>query len=319
MNLDNFIVRPQRQLVETFAQPENWKTLQPEQLDNLALRVAGLPTELPAEDEEAKRFDLLMLRLQLARLNADPSLTRLCQQVKAIATALEGQDSIPIICEQMPLIQDLQSDIWWEDVTIPMLESARKRLRSPIGLIEKTQRKPIYTDFVDELGLETNVDLPELGNSTEFDRFRAKARQFLRAHEDRMTLYKLKFNQPLTAVDLSELERILQESGIGTPEHLEFAKRMGLGVFIRSLIGLDREAAKQAFGAFLSGSTASANQIEFINLIIDYLTHHGIMEPSLLYESPFTDISHQGPEGIFSPEQVNALVAVLNDIRTAAA
>ncbi|WP_348230866.1 type I restriction-modification enzyme R subunit C-terminal domain-containing protein [Trichocoleus desertorum] len=60
----------------------------------------------------------------------------------------------------------------------------------------------------------------------------------------------------------------------------------GLGLFIRSLVELDREAAKQAFGEFLSGSTASADQIEFINLIIDHLTHHGVMEPSLLYESP---------------------------------
>ncbi len=111
----------------------------------------------------------------------------------------------------------------------------------------------------------------------------------------------------------------MQESGIGTPEHLECAKQTGLGVFIRSLVGLDREAAKQAFGSFLSGSTVSANQIEFINLIVDHLTHHGIMEPSLLYESPFTDISHQGPEGIFTPEQVDALVAVLSDIRDTAA
>jgi type I restriction enzyme, R subunit len=319
MNLDNFIVRPQRQLVESYAQSENWKTLQPEQISDLAQRVAGLPTELPAEDEEAKRFDLLVLRLQLAQLNAEPGFDRLSQHVKAIATALEGQDSIPIVREQMALIQDIQSDTWWEDVTIPMLESARKRLRSLIRLIEKTQRKPIYTDFADEIGIETLVDLPELGNSTEFDRFRAKARQFLRAHEDHMAIYKLKFNQPLTTVDLSELERILQESGIGTPEHLEVAKQVGLGIFIRSLVGLDREAAKQAFGAFLSGSTASANQIEFINLIIDHLTHHGIMEPRVLYESPFTDISNQGPEGIFTLEQVIALVTVLDDIRATAA
>jgi type I restriction enzyme R subunit len=319
MNLDNFIVRPQRQLVETFAQPENWKTLQPEQIDNLALRVAGLPTELPAENEEAKRFDLLMLRLQVARLNADPSFTRLRQQVKAIATALEAQDSIPVIREQMPLIQDLLSDIWWEDVTIPMLESARKRLRSLIQLIEKTQRQPIYTDFIDELGSETQIDLPELGDSSEFDRFRAKASQFLRAHEDHIAIHKLKFNQPLTDVDLHELERILQASGLGTPQDLESAKEMGLGIFIRSLIGLNREAAKQAFGIFLSSSTASANQIEFINLIIDHLTHHGIIEPDLLYESPFTDISHHGPDGIFSPEQIDALFIVLNDIRATAA
>jgi type I restriction enzyme, R subunit len=114
---------------------------------------------------------------------------------------------------------------------------------------------------------------------------------------------------------------MLLESGIGTPEHLEYAKQtsQGLGLFIRSLVGLDREAAKQAFGSFLSGSTVSATQIEFINLIIDYLTHHGTMEPSLLYESPFIDINANGPEGIFAPEQVDALISRLKDIRSTAA
>ena len=136
-----------------------------------------------------------------------------------------------------------------------------------------------------------------------------------------MTIYKLKFNQSLTATDLSELERILLESGIGTSENLEYAKEMsqGLGLFIRSLVGLNREAAKQAFAEFLSGSTASADQIEFINLIIDHLTHHGMMNPSLLYESPFTDINSQGPEGVFSPKQVDGLISVLENIRAAAA
>lgn len=111
------------------------------------------------------------------------------------------------------------------------------------------------------------------------------------------------------------------EAGVGTPTHLEQAKQsnQGLGIFIRSLIGLDREAAKQAFGEFLSGSTATADQIEFINLIVDHLTHHGIMDPGLLYEAPFTDIHSQGPEGVFQPEQVDTLVSVLEGIRFAAA
>ena len=321
MNLENFIVRPQRQLVETYTDPEAWKRLQTEQVTELSNRVAGLPTELPSEDEEAKRFDLLMLRLQLARLRSEPGFVRLSEQVKAIAAALEEQDRIPMVREQMLLIQELQTEEWWQDVTVPMLERVRKRLRSLVRLIEKIQRQPLYTDFEDELGLETSVAIPGFGGADEFARFRAKARQFLLAHENHIAIHKLRFNQPLTATDLSELERILLEAGVGTPAHLEQAKQnsQGLGVFIRSLVGLNREAAKQAFGAFLSSSTATDNQIEFINLIIDHLTHYGIMSPSLLYESPFTDINSQGPEGVFSLVQLDSLVSVLETIRATAA
>lgn len=321
MNLENFIVRPQRQRVETYTQRDIWNRLQPDHLNELATHVAGLPNELPTEPEESKRFDLLILRLQLARLRVEPEFTRLSQQVREIAAALETKDSIPMVREQMDLIQDIQTDAWWEAVTLPMLERVRKRLRALVRLIEKTQRQPIYTNFQDELGAETQIEIPGYGSGSEFDRFRAKARQFLDAHANYLTIHKLKFNEPLTATDLSELEQMLLDAGIGTSEHLEQAKQVsqGLGLFIRSLVGLDREAAKQAFDKFLSGSAASANQIEFINLIIDHLTHHGSMDPGLLYESPFTDFDAQGPEGIFSANQVDTLISVLENIRAAAA
>jgi type I restriction enzyme, R subunit len=316
MNLDNFIVRPQRQLVETYNKATAWQNLQPAQLNELAEQIAGLPTQLPSEPETAKRFDLLMLRLQLARLKQEPKFSRLVTQVREIAAALETKDSIPQVQEQMELIQELQTDEWWIDVTIPMLERTRKRLRALIGLIDKTQRQPIYTNFIDEMGTETVFDLPGFISPNEFDRFRAKARQFLLAHENHITIHKLRFNQPLTATDLSELERMLLTAEVGTREHLNHAKETcaGLGIFIRSLVGLDREAAKQAFGDFISGSLLTASQIEFINLIIDHLTYHGIMEASLLYESPFIDINSQGPEGVFSSGQVDDLVAILDQI-----
>jgi type I restriction enzyme, R subunit len=293
--------------------------LKPEQVSQLTEQLAGLPTQLPSEDEPSKRFDLILLRSQLALLRSQPELIQLSQQIRAIAAALEEKDSIPVVHEQMELIQEIQTDSWWEAVTVPCLEQVRRRLRSLVRLIEKTQQQPIYTDFTDELGTETWFDFPGLANGSEFDRFRAKTRQFLLAHANHVTIHKLKFNQPLTSSDLDELERMLIEAGIAEPEQLQPIKQTGLGVFMRSLVGLDREAAKQAFSAFLSGFTASANQIEFINLIIDHLMHHGVMDLEALYESPFTDINAQGPEGMFTPTQVDTLVAVLEQIRARAA
>ncbi len=84
----------------------------------------------------------------------------------------------------------------------------------------------------------------------------------------------------------------------------EKATSQGLGVFIRSLVGLDREAAKPAFSQFLAGGTVTANQVEFVNLIVG-LTENGVMDPKRLYESPFTDVNPRGPEGVFSSGQVD--------------
>jgi type I restriction enzyme R subunit len=88
----------------------------------------------------------------------------------------------------------------------------------------------------------------------------------------------------LTPADLDELERMLTESGVGGAGDVEKAKAesQGLGLFVRSLVGLDREAAKQAFALFLADKTLSASEIEFVDLIVDHLTEHGVMSASLL-------------------------------------
>jgi type I restriction enzyme R subunit len=303
--------------VERFARPESWATLQPEDYEVLAQNIADLPTQLTEEDEEAKRFDLLILRIELSVLRGDRAFQQLRDQVRHIAAILDGQSSIPAISEHGELIQDIQAPEYWQDITLPMLEAIRRRLRGLIKLIEKSKRQPVYADFQDEMGAEVKVDLPGFGAGLDYVRFKEKARRFLREHLEQPSIRKLQQNEPLTADDLSQLQEIMISAGVGTFENIERARQesSGLGLFIRSLIGLDREAAKQEFADFLSDRSSSANQIEFVNLIIDHLTEHGVMDPGLLYESPFTDVSATGPEGLFAPRQVEEMIARLRDIR----
>jgi len=171
------LVRPQRKLVEQYAKPEAWETLTNDQLTDLAENVSGLPTELTDEDEDAKRFDLLMLRTQLSLLQADTNFASFRDKIMAIASALEDQQAIPAIKAQLVLIQAIAGEEWWEDVTVAMLESARNKLRALIKLIDKAERHVVYTDFEDELGDGTDIDLPQVGTGMNLERFRVKARQ----------------------------------------------------------------------------------------------------------------------------------------------
>jgi len=320
MNVHNFVVRPHRRLVEKFAKPESWELLPPEAIAELSLEVAGLPSELDPENEEAKRFDLLVLNLQLALLRHEPGYARLRDRVTQIAGLLEEKATIPMVRDQLPLIQDVQSEEWWQDVTVPMLEVMRCRLRDLIQFIEKRQRRPVYTDFEDLMGGELEVELPGLAVGTDHAKFLAKARAFFRQHLDHIAIHKLRTNKPLMATDLDELERMFAESGLGAADDLRRAadESQGLGLFVRSLVGMDRGAAKEALAGFMSGRTLTANQIEFINLVVDHLTEHGAMEPDRLYASPFTDRSPQGPDGIFSSGDIDALIEILEGIRSMA-
>jgi type I restriction enzyme R subunit len=124
----------------------------------------------------------------------------------------------------------------------------------------------------------------------------------------------------LTPTDLKELEGLLVEAGAsaGDLERAQ-AEAAGLAVFVRSLVGLDRVAAKALFNEFLAGGRPSANQIEFLDLLIDHLTEQGVMDESRLYESPFIDVSPAGPESLFGTAQADRLVAVLRGLRLRAA
>jgi type I restriction enzyme R subunit len=64
-------------------------------------------------------------------------------------------------------------------------------------------------------------------------------------------------------------------------------------------------------GGFIAGRALSANQLEFINLVVDHLTAHGAIPAERLYESPFTDLSPQGPEALFSSEEIDDLMLTL--------
>jgi len=319
MNLENFVVRPKRRLVEKYAKPEAWVVLPPPARAELAAEVAGLPSELDPENEEAKRFDLLMLNLQLAVLRHEPGFDRPRNRVVEIAGLLAEKQAIPMVQAQMALLLDLQTEEWWQDVTIPMLEGVRRRVRSLVQLIDRQQRRIVYSDFRDEMGLEATYVLPGL-EAGGFVQFRNKARAFLRDHLDHVAIQKLRMNRALTPTDLEELERILLENGIGGPEEVNEAstRAHGLGLFVRSLVGLDRAAAKEAMAGFMNGRQLNANQIEFVNLVVNHLTVHGVIEPAMLYQSPFTDLAAHGPEALFAAPEMDELMAAIDQVRRTA-
>ena len=319
LNLDNFIIRRKRRVVEKYRDDGAWQKIDDETREELVKDVAPLPSEKALGTEDAKRFDLLMFSLELALLKGAKRFDQLRKELIEIASALETQTGIPAVADQAELIDDIQSDHWWEGVTVPLLELVRLRLRNLVQHIEKSKKKIVYSNFADEIGDGQEIGLPQVGEA-DFARFKAKARHFLKENEDHIVLHKLRQGKALTATDISELERMLLEAGVGEAGDIERARQTshGFGAFVRSLVGLDRAAVSEAFGVFLGDSTATADQIEFVNMVIEYLTDQGTMDPGLLYEPPFTDIAPTGPEPIFGEAKTARLVDAIDALNRSA-
>ena len=145
-----------------------------------------------------------------------------------------------------------------------MLEQVRRRLRDLVQFMEKRSRNVLFTDFEDEIGEETSFELLGLTPAQSIRTVPVpRLKRFCTSIRITSPSTTYEINKPLTYHDLEVLEYMLSESRIGDPEAIAIAKEesQGLGLFVRSLIGLDRGAAKEAFAEFLDGRTFSANQI----------------------------------------------------------
>lgn len=317
MNPDNFMVRAERKYVEKYAAEDSWQSIDDLMIGEVIEHIAPLPSARTDPDEMAKRFDALCLDLQLCILKADKGFEKYSEQVVAIAEALIERCEVPAVKEQLPLLLRVVGEDYWQDVTVPMLEVLRLRVRALVKHIDKSGRGIVYTDFEDELGEATVVSVTEAGEKS-LVKFREKTKTFLRDNLNHVAINKLRMNKPLTATDLAELERFFIEAGVADKDMLERATEQthGLGMFVRSLIGLDKSAAQEVFSDFINGKKLSADQLQFITLIIDYLTKRGNVPSEALYESPFTNAAPQGPEAIFTDEQIDKIISILDRIET---
>ncbi|MFC1523823.1 DEAD/DEAH box helicase family protein [Thermodesulfobacteriota bacterium] len=313
MDTENFIVRPHRQYVEDFSDRQRWNGLSIGDIAEIRDRLTGLPS--PDEDDEfARRFDLLIVNLQMAILNNDARQVKYRDQIRDIASAMEEKKNVPSVAAQMSLILELQSDEYWGDVTLPMLETVRRKLRDLVRFIDKSKKQEtVYTDFEDEMGVESEYyDLVRMDPSLK--NYRLKVEKYIRTNQDHITIHRLRTNQPITGADLKALEDILysEVEGVGSKENLTSASgdHRPLGVFVRNIVGMDRNAAKTAFADFLTQNNMTADQIRFIDQIVDHLVQNGVMEPELLFKEPFTNTHHEGVAGVFPLRAANVVEIV---------
>jgi len=325
MNRDNFIVRPHLRLVEKYADLAAWDHLSDAEANEVTGTLATLPSAAGMEpsgsktkDPDALRLDLLALRGQVAALQRDTATLRKVQTtIQAIATELLTLTAIPEVQKQATLLSDLIEDEWWDGITAPLLELVRLRIRGLVRFIEHQKSAPVYTNFTDSISGEAEIELPNISPGVNTARFREKAQHYLNQHLDKIALQKLRRNRQLTNTDIAELEHILLESGVATPDDIESAavKAGGLGIFIRSLIGLDASAVEEAFAAFIYENSLNVDQINYLKLIKDELSNNGIVDPSRLFETPYTDIAFAGPDLIFPDAQLADVVTVLRTVK----
>ena len=285
LNRESFAVRQHLEYVEKYSRPENYAALTYE--DTLLMSEELAPLILPDDGEpSAARFDALMYGIELASL-IDKKYVRARRDLLKKVSAISGVANIPEIMAQSGLIHKVLHTDFMDNAGISDFEGVRNNLR---GLMKYLPHDGViyHTNFTDNI-LSTEWNESEF-DSDDLANYKAKAEYYVRQHQNEGVIAKLKGNIPLTAEDVDALERILW-SEVGTREDYEAAfSKKPLGEFVREIVGLDMNAAKQAFGQYANGENLDSRQMYFVNQIVEYIVHNGMMKDlSVLQNAPFTD------------------------------
>lgn len=279
-------VRLQKQYVEKYRKRENFKTLSKMDKYELTKYIAGLITSNDT-DEFAKRFDNFMYGLMLANIDRLPKLGYFQKQLILTAELLEKKSTIPQVKAKLTLIKDVQTDVFWENISILTLEMVRQELRELMQfLVDDNTRPKIFTRLDDPVIDKQEGDI--LDAAYDFEDYKKKVNRYIEEHKNNTVIYKLNHNLPLTKEDFNELERILtQELGDSEDYKREYGDTP-FGLLVRKIAKLDHESAMAAFSMFINDSSLNQRQIEFILKIINHIENNGYIEDvKILMKPPF--------------------------------
>ena len=285
LNRDNFAVRQHLKYVEFYSNPDNYVSLTYENTLTMGEELA--PLIIPDKDEpKAVRFDALMYGIELAYLAGKPYSKARSDLTKKI-NAVAGVANIPEIMAQADFLNKLIHTDYIANAGINEFECIRKNLRDLIKYIPKGGPK-YTTNFIDDI-IGKEIKPAEIEND-DLKNYKMKAEYYVRQNQDQIAIKKLRTNLPLTKADIGSLEKVLwSELGTKADYEAEYGQKP-LGEFVRELVGLDMNAAKEAFADYLNDVNLDSRQIYFVNQIVEYIVHNGMMKDfSVLQEAPFTD------------------------------
>lgn len=312
LNEDSYIVRMNLSYVHKYKNENVWSNIGAAAQNEIREYISPLITSY-SDDELAKRFDVVMYNIQLAYLQNNNA-SKGIRHVMATAEKLSKLGTIPQIQQQKYTIEKAMTEDFWEDSDIFEVEEVRISLRELIKYLEKSSQKIYYTSFEDMIVAEDRND--SVYNANNLKNYKKKVEYYLNSHKDELAIFKLRNNKKITKQDVETLEEILLKQ-LGNCD--DYKKEFGdtpVSQLVRRLVGLDREAANEAFSEFLNNKSFNTKQIHFVKLIVDYVVKNGFIEDNkVLMEDPFRTVGSIIDLFENHIEERNKLIKTINKIK----
>ncbi|MGU8220389.1 DEAD/DEAH box helicase family protein [Clostridium perfringens] len=312
LNEDGYLVRMHLPYVHKYKNREVWQSIGELAQNDIKQHIAPIVNSIN-DDELAKRFDLVMYTIQLAKIQ-NLGAKRGIKNVMQTAERLSKLGTIPEVKEKKAVIERVMTSEFWEEANIFDMDKVREDLRELLKYLEKVNQKIYYTNFNDMIISEESNG--SMYNVNDLKSYRKKVEFYLREHKNDLAIYKLRNNKPLTEEDIKTLENVLfNELGSKSDYEKEY-KETPVKVLVRKILGMDREAANEAFSEFLNNQNLNSKQIHFVKLIVDYIVKNGFIEDNrVLMEDPFRSVGSIIELFENNVTERNNLIKRINEIR----
>ncbi len=287
------------QYVDKYSEEKAWEYVGVLDLKEIKKQIIPL-IDASVDSERAKRFDAWLFNMELTELVGVDDYSFAVQVVTTICARLLDMTTIPEIAERKDDLKRFTENEFWKEITLTKLEEVREKVRDLLRHLKPDDIQGLETDFEDTIEKKRAKHLHPY-----FKNYKQRVIDYLAENLDSPVINKIRNIIPLNESDIKELQRILWEE-LGTQADYEnVSSGDSLGVFVRRIVGLEREAVSKIFAEFLSKYNYNAVQEEFLHQIVTYVLENGDIEPkNLVNAEPFSymdyvDIFDGNPEAVY--------------------
>ena len=297
-----------------------WQPLTAEHLAFLRHAIQPLFRVVSQEDFKAMRFTKDVLEASLAHMKGEKEKYAALTE-SLVAQVSELPLSVNIVAQQAGIIQKAQTNHYWATMTDQSFDHLAEQL-SPLMHFRDGRgvgEGPAKFNFADVLAAKEFVEFGPEHESLSI----AKYRQLVEQRVKELTasnpiLQKIRDGQPVDEMDAETLAAQLQD------EHPHITLQLLRRVyqhqtapflkFIRHILGIEilesfPDTVSRSIDQFIAEHpTLTSHQLQFLNLLRDYLIHRGGIEKRDLIQAPFTIIHPSGIRGVFSPAEISEIL-----------
>ncbi|MFS0670139.1 DEAD/DEAH box helicase family protein [Peribacillus frigoritolerans] len=322
---NSFVIQEAGKDLHKIEDDKFWTKLTNEKIKFLHKKIKPLFRTVSQTDFNGMRFQKDLLEASLAKLvNEAGKFETLKDHI--IERIGELPLSVNIVAREEVLIRLSQKNSYWAKATDATFDELADRLSAfmkyrdvdkPIG--------PAQFDFIDVLKTKEMVEFGPDHSAVSVSKYREMVEKLImELTESNGILQKIKLGQEVTETEAQELAILLQDEYPHITEDLLKSvyrnRKAKFLQFIRHILGLEvlegfPETVTKAFEHFIQSHTnLSSRQIDFLNLLKEYIMDKETVKKRDLIESPFTVLHPLGIRGLFTPAEINEIIELTTKV-----